>query len=179
MTRRPFDVVVAADLGNGIGNNGDIPWHLPGDLRHLVALTKTAPEGKRNAVIMGRATWDSIPQSYRPLVGRLNVVLSRRPDLELPPGVRHAADLDSALDINDAGVDRLFVLGGSGVYAQAVDHPRCRWIYLTRVLERFECDAFFPEIEGGYERAELMGEGEHDGVGYRIERWARPPAKAT
>lgn len=175
MSDRPFDVVVACDLANGIGKDGDIPWHLPGDLRHLAELTRTAPEGERNAVIMGRATWDSIPARYQPLPGRLNVVVSRQPALELPAGVALAASLDAGLDAagDAADVDRLFVLGGGQIYALAVDHPRCRWIYLTRVLETFGCDTFFPEIGGGFERAEVLGQGEHDGVGYRIERWAR------
>lgn len=169
---KPFDAVVACDLDNGIGVGGDLPWHLPGDLRHFADLTQTAPEGMRNAVVMGRATWDSIPTRFRPLPGRLNVVLSRgRP--ELADGARLASSLEAGIDIDDADVDRLFVLGGGQIYAQAVDHPRCRWIYLTRVLERYPCDTFFPDITDAFERVEVLGEGEHDGVGYRIERWAR------
>lgn len=171
----PFDIVVACDLENGIGLDNDLPWHLPGDLRHFARTTKEAPEGKRNAVIMGRKTWESVPVKYRPLPGRLNVVLSRSPGaLDLPDGVRAAAGLEAGLDIDDPDVHRLFVLGGAQVYRVAVTSERCRWIYLTRILARFGCDAFFPEIEGDYERVEILGELEESGVAYRIERWARP-----
>ena len=168
-----FDVIVACDLDNGIGIKGDLPWHLPGDLRHFVDTTKNAPEGKRNAVIMGRATWDSLPVSYRPLVRRFNVVLTRNPALEVPPGVAVVGSFDEALALDPGDLATRFVVGGGKVYELAVAHPQCRWIYLTRVLERFDCDAFFPQLDDSWERAELMSEGEHDGVGYRIERWAR------
>lgn len=170
---KPFDVVVACDLENGIGKDNDLPWHLPGDLRHFARLTTEAPEGMRNAVIMGRKTWESVPVKYKPLAGRLNVVLSRSAALELPEGVRRAGDLDEALAIDDPDVDRVFVVGGVQIYAEALRSPRCRWIYLTRVLDRFDCDAFFPDIAGDFERAEVLGEGEDNGVAYRIETWQR------
>ena len=169
---KPFDIVVAADLDNGIGKLGDLPWHLPEDLRHFARVTREAPEGKRNAVIMGRKTWESVPVKYKPLPGRLNVVLSRSPQ-ELPEGVRAAATFEQALAIDDPDVDQLFVVGGGRIYAEAVRSPRCRWIYLTRIESRFDCDAFFPEIEGDFERVEVLGEGAEDGVAYRIEKWAR------
>lgn len=174
MSSTPFDVVVACDEKNGIGKDGDLPWRLPPDLRHLVELTKTAPEGKRNSVVMGRTTWESIPTSWRPLVGRQNVVLSRQTALALPDGVHLAGALDAGLDIAGGDIDRIFVLGGGVVYAEAVEHPRCRWIYLTRVLAEFDCDAFFPAIDKTYERVEVLDEGAHEGLGFRIERWARP-----
>lgn len=70
-------IIVAATVSNGIGKNGTLPWHLPKDLKYFAQATSTAPEGMQNAVIMGRNTWESIPVKYRPLKGRLNVVVSR------------------------------------------------------------------------------------------------------
>jgi len=70
--------VVATERSRGIGKDGGLPWKLPGDMAYFKALTSTTRDGKRvNAVVMGRKTWDSIPDKFRPLPGRLNVVLSR------------------------------------------------------------------------------------------------------
>ena len=81
--RRTFQVVVAATKTWGIGAGGALPWRLPGDLRHFRELTaRTADPGKLNAVVMGRRTWDSLPPKFRPLPGRVNVVLSRSGGVE-------------------------------------------------------------------------------------------------
>ncbi|MEC9071661.1 MAG: dihydrofolate reductase, partial [Myxococcota bacterium] len=84
---RSFAIVVAADEGWGIGKDGDLAWHLPGDMRWFREITT----GKRtddvlNTVIMGRKTWDSIPPRFRPLPDRHNVVVSRNRNLVLPDG---------------------------------------------------------------------------------------------
>ena len=171
-----FDVVVAADLGDGIGARGAIPWRLPTDLAHLKRVTsETSVPGTRNAVIMGRVTWDTLPAKFRPLPGRLNVVVSTQPHLELPDGVLRAASLDAALVASADGpdVERVFVLGGAKIYRQALELSGCRRIYLTRVLGRHECDAFFPPIPSRFRREQLLGEGNENGTGYRIELWNR------
>lgn len=71
-------MVVAHENSRGIGLKGDMPWRLPKDMAYFKSLTmavKTA--GKQNAVVMGRTTWDSIPAKFRPLKGRMNIVISR------------------------------------------------------------------------------------------------------
>ena len=74
-----FSLVVATDLNRGIGLKGDLPWRLKGDLAYFRDLTsKTLDPNKKNVVIMGRTTWDSIPEKFRPLPNRLNIVLSNR-----------------------------------------------------------------------------------------------------
>jgi dihydrofolate reductase/thymidylate synthase len=72
-------VVAATRNGFGIGKDGTLPWKLPGDMAYFKELTiRTRGEsGVQNAVIMGRRTWDSIPPKFRPLKGRINIVLSR------------------------------------------------------------------------------------------------------
>lgn len=171
-----FDVVVAADLGDGIGARGAIPWRLPTDLAHLKRVTtETSAGGARNAVIMGRVTWDTLPERFRPLPGRLNVVVSTQPHLVLTDGVLLAPNLETALVecASAAGVERVFVLGGAKIYRQALELPGCRRIYLTRVLARHDCDAHFPPIPSRFRRDELLGEGTENGTGYRIELWNR------
>lgn len=91
-----------------IGVDGTLPWHLPEDQAHFKALTSGHP------VLMGRATWDSLPARFRPLPGRANIVLSRRPGLELP-GAVVVPDVAAALEVVD-GRDA-WVIGGAQVYA--------------------------------------------------------------
>jgi dihydrofolate reductase len=175
-----FDIVAAADLADGIGAAGKVPWHLPTDLAHLKRLTsETEVPGTRNAVLMGRVTWDTIPDRWRPLPRRLNVVITRQLNLALPDEVVRAPGLAQALELARARVDveRLFVLGGADIYRQAIVLPGCRRLHLTRVLARHACDAFFPPIPSRFRREALLAEGA-DGegasaTGYRIELWCR------
>lgn len=76
-------IIVAATKSNGIGQNGHLPWKLSKELKYFARVTSDAPEGKQNAVIMGRNTWESIPTKFRPLPKRLNIVLSHSPDYDL------------------------------------------------------------------------------------------------
>jgi dihydrofolate reductase/thymidylate synthase len=86
--RRVYQIVVAVTRSWGIGKDGSMPWKLSGDMAYFKALTsRTADPAKRNAVIMGRKTWESIPERHRPLPGRLNIVLSR----SAPPADENAA----------------------------------------------------------------------------------------
>ncbi len=174
---RVFDVVVAIDRDRGIARGGLIPWRLPADMAHFKRLTRaTEATDRENAVIMGRKTWQSIPARFRPLAGRLNVVLSRNPALQLPPGVIVATSLQGALEgLDSAGcsetVERIFVIGGGAIYAQSVNSPSCRDLYVTRIDSSFACDTFFPDFESGYERISTMSEGRDNGWDYRIEVW--------
>ena len=77
MNPRAFAIVVACDEVRGIGKGGTLPWKLPGEMAYFKRVTSEAANGKVNAVIMGRTTFDSIPPKFRPLPGRKNVVLSR------------------------------------------------------------------------------------------------------
>jgi dihydrofolate reductase len=174
-----FDVVVAADLGDGIGAAGVVPWRLPSDLAFLKRITsETTQPGTRNAVLMGRITWDTIPDRFRPLPRRLNIVLTRQAELEIPAGVLLAGSLDQGLILGReaADVEGLFVLGGGEIYRQALALPGCRHIYLTRVLSRSECDTFFPPVPPRFTRRVILAEGSDDGLGYRIEQWTRDPS---
>lgn len=177
-TSRSFVVIVAATAGSlGIGKNGALPWRLAADMAYFKRCTSTpttpsgaaasAAAGKVNAVIMGRKTWQSIPERFRPLQGRRNVVLSRNPkardDLRLPEDVLLAGSLTEALSLlssassSAAGntateVDKVFVIGGGSVYAEAVASKLCETVLLTSVTPpadgRFDdCDVHFPALD--------------------------------
>jgi dihydrofolate reductase len=177
-----LELVVAADRERGIGKGGTIPWRLPGEVRHFKELTTTTEDpARRNAVIMGHTTWESLPARFRPLPGRHNVVLSRRPALDVPPGVVHARGLDAALEAlagATPAIARVFVIGGSQVYAEALARPDCQYIHYTRIDARFDCDTFFPAFEDRFTRTATLREASEAGTAYRIELWTRRAAGA-
>lgn len=121
---RTYQVVVAATLDMGIGKDGKLPWRLPPDLKFFKEITSgTSDHGKRNAVIMGRKTWESIPPQYRPLPGRLNVVLTRSKsfDIATAENVVMSGSLSSALEMLALppyclSIEKVFVIGGGQVY---------------------------------------------------------------
>ena len=76
-------IIVAATHANGIGRDSLLPWRLPKEMKYFARVTTNAPEGHYNAVIMGRNTWESIPQKNRPLVRRVNIVMTRNKDYRL------------------------------------------------------------------------------------------------
>ncbi len=176
MISRPFSCVVAADLDDGIGKDNDLPWpRLSTDLRTFKRITSAAAPGHENALVMGRLTWESIPPALRPLPGRRNVVVSRGL-AALPDGVWLARSLDAALAQCAAAptIDKVFVIGGGQIYAQAFAHPACDEIVLTRLQARFACDTFIPPVPTGFALAELLAAEVHEaGISYAIERWRR------
>ena len=127
-------LVVAAAKNNVIGRDGELPWHLPDDLRHFKRLTTGKP------IIMGRRTFESIG---RPLPDRHNIVMTRDPDYA-------AAGCDVVTSVSDAlklaGDDtEVMVIGGGQVYRDFL--PRADRIYLTRVQAEIDGDTYFPEID--------------------------------
>lgn len=172
-----FDMVAAADEALGIGLAGKVPWDLPGDVAFFKRITtETRDPARQNAVVMGRKTWDTIPERYQPLPRRLNVVVSRRaPELSLPPGVLRAASVPDALtQLEGHGeVARVFVIGGGEIYQLGLALPGCERIYLTRVEGTYGCDAFFPDIPDGFERVHASDRQEENGIGYVFETWSR------
>jgi len=170
-----FSIVVAADEADGIGMDGRLPWHLPGDMAFFKRITSEAPAGKKNAVIMGRKTYESIPRKFRPLAGRLNVVLSR----SLPHGAHGGALLDPSFDsalrnvAKIENVHRVFVIGGGEVYNEAVRHPQCAEVLLTRVHAHFNCDTYFPSLDAAFERTASDGPRSEGDVSYTFETYLR------
>ncbi len=173
-----FDVVVAADLDWGIGKANGLPWpKLKADMAHFRRVTSAASEGKLNAIIMGRKTWQSNEMGGKPLPKRLNVVVTRQ-GVTVPEGVVVAGSLEAALmAARGDNIENVFVVGGAELIRHAIAHPKLRWIYFTRVAGRFGCDVAIPDLDAaGFVRTAWDGEQtcEDGGVRYRIERLARP-----
>eukprot|EP00933_Yihiella_yeosuensis_P055520 TRINITY_DN5433_c1_g1_i1.p1 TRINITY_DN5433_c1_g1~~TRINITY_DN5433_c1_g1_i1.p1 ORF type:complete len:500 (-),score=109.72 TRINITY_DN5433_c1_g1_i1:392-1891(-) len=156
MASLPVSVIVATTPKNGIGKDGALPWRLPEDMQYFkkVTMAVESEAGKQNAVIMGRKTWDSIPEKFRPLTGRLNVVLTSKAaeagfSAPYPEGVLVASSVAAAVKMLEARSDvgEAFVIGGSAAYKEAIELPCCVRLYITRIAKEFECDAFFPQID--------------------------------
>lgn len=165
----PIDVVVAVDDDHGIGRDGGIPWRVPGDVRFFKDLTSRASPGRRNAVVMGRKTWESIPARFRPLPGRLNVVLSRTA-CYAPDGAVVASGLSEALlltaELND--VEHVFIIGGASVYAEAMSRPEFRCAWVSRIPGSYGCDVRLAAPWTPVVETVCIGDG------FTVERWSRP-----
>lgn len=173
---KPLALVVAADEARGIGKDGKLPWRLPGEMAYFKRLTSAAQAGRENAVLMGRKTFDSIAPKFRPLPGRRNVVLTRDRSFAAPGALVAHTLSDALAAVQDDGVDRVFVIGGADLYRQALDHPACAEIYLTRVHARFQCDATLAPFEADYRLEERDGPHEEGSLSYTFEHWRRANA---
>ena len=171
-------MIVAVDSKFGIGKNNTLPWHLPKEFAHFTRTTsKVSQDGKKNAVIMGRLTWNSIPAKFRPLPNRLNFVLSRSLS-EAPEGAILCGTLGDALEKLATApyaeeVEKVFVIGGTTVYKEAIALPECHRLYVTKLDKDFECDTFFPQVDDAvfHESSDPdvdSSEREEKGIKYKI-----------
>ncbi len=166
-----FNIIVAIDQKRGIGKSNDIPWHLSGDFKHFASITKrTQDSQKRNAVVMGSKTWESLPGAYKPLPGRLNVVLDREREYQVVEDVPVFTSLDGALaDLVARGnIEQIFIIGGGQLYATAITHPDCDTLYITQIHETFDCDTFFPEIPETFKEVSRSDMQEEKGIKYQF-----------
>ncbi|GAA5149317.1 dihydrofolate reductase [Microbacterium pseudoresistens] len=143
-----------------IGAEGGMPWHVPEDLAHFKEVTLGAP------VVMGRKTWDSLPERFRPLPDRENIVITRRQDWSAP-GVRRAATVSEAV----RGLDRVWIIGGAEIFRQTIgDADR---LEVTEIDLAVDGDAFAPSTQGW----RLVDEGEwqtsRSGARYRFLGYER------
>ena len=219
----PLTLVVATTPSLGIGLRGTLPWPpLKSDLAFFARVTKRVPpslvsgsaeslstqgepdsngEGVRrckNAVIMGRKTWDSIPLKFRPLRDRINIVVTRTPE-RFEVGGREegfaAGSIEAAVkelkgrygisrrgageggkrdgDEQRTGLGRVFVIGGAEVYRLALEMKGCERVLWTRLRDEWECDTIFPQ-------GILENEGQRgDPVGEETERYGKWTRRST
>lgn len=141
--QRTYQVVVAATQAMGIGKDGKLPWKLPSDLKFFKEITmNTSDPGKKNAILMGRKTWESIPVENRPLPGRLNVVLTRSGsfDIATAENVLMCGSMASALELLAAppyclSIEKVFVIGGGQIL-------RCAFVGHLSIADHVFCPFF-------------------------------------
>mmetsp|Transcript_4221 Transcript_4221/g.6175 ORF Transcript_4221/g.6175 Transcript_4221/m.6175 type:complete len:520 (-) Transcript_4221:99-1658(-) len=151
-------VVAAASNSRGIGYAGQMPWRLPGDMKHFRQVTSSVDGDKVNAVVMGRKTWDSIPPKFRPLEGRTNVVLTRSGAKEdYPQDVLVASSLKEATEQlqeqQGNALGSIYIIGGGQVYEECIKSGMVDRVVYTEVDSETlpsdtKFDAFFPELTG-------------------------------
>jgi dihydrofolate reductase len=141
-----YNMIVAMDLDNGIGKDNSLPWHFSEDLKRFSKLTKG--EGK-NAIIMGKNTWNSIPITRRPLKNRDNLILSTSLKLEKnSPMNTYIKSFTSinALDsfCEEQKYDTVWIIGGQLIYEQFSEHDKLKYLYITLINNKYNCDTTFP-----------------------------------
>ncbi|EGD81563.1 hypothetical protein PTSG_02278 [Salpingoeca rosetta] len=182
MPGKELCVVVAATLQWGIGRDGTLPWKLRGDMKHFRKVTTEAAPGKRNAVIVGRATYESIPEKFRPLKNRWNIVLSSNTAFRdsLPADVASCSSFEDAVRLcqDKEDIDRIMVIGGARCIKEALQRPDCQHIFFTRVKAEVPCDTFIEPIDDktfqenpAFPKVEL----EEEGIPYEILLLSRKP----
>ena len=159
--------LIYARAANGtIGLGGAMPWHLPEDLAHFKRLTNGCP------VIMGRKTWDSLPERFRPLPGRHNIVITRQ-EAWSENGVQRASSLREALQLceQDATVSTVWVIGGAQIYAQAL--PLANRVEVTEIAQDFDGDAFAPVLGPEWREAARQDQVGAGGLAFSFVRYLR------
>ena len=153
-------LIAARDRNGAIGRDGGIPWRQRADMQRLKALTMGSP------IVMGRKTWDSLPERFRPLPGRENIVITRQQDWAAD-GARRAATVAEAV----RGEDRAWVIGGAEIFRQVL--PDADRLEVTELDLDVAGDAFAPSKSGW----RLVDEGEwqtsRTGIRYRFLGYER------
>lgn len=178
---QPLTLIAAVAANGIIGSDNTLPWHLPEDLRHFKELTAG------HVVIMGRKTWESLPERFRPLPGRLNIVVTRNADYAAP-GATAVHSLEDALKGGIGGMTpivgaggtarKFFVIGGAQLYAHAL--PLAQRLELTEIDADFPGDARFPEFDRREWREVARTTGMTDaGLGYAFVSWERGASSGT
>ena len=137
-----LSMIAALDANNGIGKDNDLMWNLPTDMQFFKDTTKG------HVVIMGRKNYDSIPEKYRPLPGRTNVVLSRQPNFEAEGCLvfDSLATCLQNLELHDG--QKAFIIGGAQIYVKE--------IFLTHIDKIYGADTFFPIFDASTYKKTLL-----------------------
>jgi len=156
--------LIFARARNGvIGRNNTLPWHLPEDLAHFKATTLGQP------VIMGRKTWDSLPVKFRPLPGRMNIVVTRQTDWH-SDGAHVVHSVDEALQACPTEAQP-WVIGGAELYRLAM--PLATRVVVTEIDADYEGDAFAPELDASWQEASRTTHVAANGLHYSLVNWVR------
>lgn len=171
---RKFSIVIAVDSERGIWRDGTLAWNIPEDMKFFKKITlETQKDHRQNAVIMGRKTWESIPEKFRPLPGRLNCVLSSKYG-KTPEKISENSygfwDMDVCKTFlsKRKDIEKVFVIWGSYLYNLVLDDPCLETIYLTRVYDNFDCDVFFSPIPYNFHEAQKSEKKSHKWLEYQF-----------
>lgn len=148
-------LLAAISKNNCIGKHGEIPWNIPEDMKRVKNLTTG------NVIVMGRKTWESIPDKFRPLPNRINIVITRQADYAVPDGVEVHGSVEAAIAAHQD--KHIIGFGGQGIYETMM--PLADTLEITHVDKTIvDGDAFFPDIDPAVWK-EVWRE-DHDGFAF-------------
>ena len=164
MTR--INLILARAANGVIGRDGTMPWHLPEDMAHFKQQTAGAP------VVMGRRTWDSLPERFRPLPGRRNIVITRQSAWQAGGAERVGSLREALLRCEDARVPEIWVIGGAQIYAEA--EPLAQRALVTEIGRDYEGDAWAPRFGAGWRETAREPHVAANGLSYAFVTLERP-----
>lgn len=132
-----ISLIAAISQNNSIGKDNTLPWNIPEDLKHFKDVTSG------HIVLMGRNTWESIPEKFRPLSNRKNIVITSDKYYMVPTGVEVYSSIDEVLEKYKN--QDVFVVGGASIYKQTIE--KADKLFITEVQQFVDGDTFFPEID--------------------------------
>lgn len=163
MTTPTIGLIWAQARDGIIGADGGMPWHVPEDLAHFKATTHGSP------VVMGRRTWDSLPERFRPLPGRTNIVVTRQPNW-------HAEGAVTVGNVEDAfraagDVPEIWVMGGGQIYRETIE--RAQRLEVTELDLTVDGDTQAPSTAGFTRSAAGPWSESTSGIRYRFTTYIR------
>ena len=164
-----INIIVAMSNNSVIGKNNTLPWHLPTDLKYF----KDTTNG--HTVVMGRKCWESIPEKYRPLPNRKNIVVSRNKDY-VAKGAIVINDLEQILSSNENNLEQIFIIGGAELYKEAFKYANK--LFLTQIFQDVDGDIILEGLNSKdwclYEGSEIY---EENGFKFRFELYQKNDKK--
>ncbi|MBL0128743.1 MAG: dihydrofolate reductase [Flavobacteriales bacterium] len=133
--------IVAVTENGVIGRNGDLPWHLPDDMKYFQRITRG------HHVITGRKNYESIPPKYRPLKDRVNLVVTRDTTYHAPGAVVTHSLAEALAYAHDHGETEVFIIGGGQIYLEGLASDLVERFHLTRIHTQLDGDTRFPELD--------------------------------
>lgn len=144
-----YSLIVAVGENNEIGKNNDLLWHLPRDMKFF----KDTTAGE--VVVMGRKNWESIPERFRPLPNRENIVLTRN-DGYTAEGATVIKDFNDIKNVIKDDHKTCFIIGGAQIYDIALKEDSIREMFITHVHANFDADTYFPKIDLSHWNEEVI-----------------------
>jgi dihydrofolate reductase len=164
--KKEINLIVAKSSNNVIGNNNELLWKIPNDLKYFKKVTTNS------VVIMGRKTFESIGKI---LPNRLNVIISKQSgDLkEIYKGCKNCLFFDNFNDMflfinNQDFYKNIFVIGGGEIYKYFIENNLINKYYITEIKQEFEGDTYFPDVDLSNYKKETVDSGEYNGLNYEF-----------
>ncbi|MEP2668486.1 MAG: dihydrofolate reductase [Cyclobacteriaceae bacterium] len=134
-----ISLIAAVAQNRVIGKENDLPWRLPDDMKYFMQTTSG------HHVLMGRKNYDSLPNKFKPLPNRTNIVVTRQNNFNAS-GCTVVSSIEKGIDLAlENNETELFVIGGAQIYKQSLE--RADYLYLTEINAEIEGDTYFPNFE--------------------------------